>query len=394
MAVQPKATTTVSGTTKAELVERAASLVPALRNRAAQTEQLRRIPDENLADFRDTGLLQVGNPARYGGHPGVDYDTTFEILMQLARGCGSSAWCYAVWTVHNWLIGFFPLQAQEEYYATGPHTLCSSSYDAKKGRAEPEPGGYRLTGHWDFSSGCDAATWFMAGATTPAGPRFFLLPMAECEVIDTWFVSGLAGTGSKDIVVRDVFVPEHRMLDAEAAGTTDMSAWDLHQQTSYRVPMRVILGWELAAPIIGLGEAALEDFVGRIRGTTGRARSAEGVQMQLRLAEAAAEVRSAGLLHKSTVQEVLAKGERGETFSTLERARYVRDKAFVVKLCVQAVNRLFDVSGGRALYLSQHIQRIHRDTHALSHRDGFIIDFAGEAWGREVLNTDGPVSSA
>jgi len=385
MAVPTQATTTVSGMTKAELVQRAASLVPALRDRAVQTEQLRRIPEETLAAFRESGLLQAGNPTRYGGYPGVDYDATFDILMELAKGCGSSAWCYAVWTVHNWMIGFFPAQAQEEYYASGPHTLCSSSYDARKGTAEPVPGGYRLTGHWDFSSGCDAATWFMAGATTPDGPRFFLMPMAECEIIDAWFVSGLAGTGSKDVTATDVFVPEHRLLNAEAAATTDMSAWEMHRQPSYRVPMRVTLGWELAAPIIGLGEAAIEDFAERIRGTTGRARSAEGVQMQLRLAEAAAEVHSARLLHRFTVQEFMAKGERGETFSTLERARYIRDKAFLVKLCVQAVNRLFDVSGGRALHTSQHIQRIHRDTHALSHRDGFILDFAGEAWGREML---------
>ena len=165
-----------------------------------------------------------------------------------------------------------------------------------------------------------------------------------------------------------------------------------HGQTSYRVPLRVTLGWELVAPIVGLGEAAIEDFATRVRGTSGRARSAEGVQMQLRLAEAGAEVHTARLLHHSTVAEFMAKGERGESFTQLERARYLRDKSFVVQLCMQAINRLFDVSGGRALYRSQQIQRIHRDAHALSHRDGFIIDFAGEAWGKALLTTDAPLT--
>jgi 3-hydroxy-9,10-secoandrosta-1,3,5(10)-triene-9,17-dione monooxygenase len=217
-----------------------------------------------------------------------------------------------------------------------------------------------------------------------------LLPKDDCEIIDTWFASGLVGSGSKDIVAESVFVPEHRVLDANAAGSSDMSAWEMHGQTSYRVPLRVTLGWELIAPIIGFGEAAVQDFLERIRGTSGRSRSAEGVQMQLRLAEAGAEIHTARLLHNSTVKEFMSKGEKGENFSTLERSRYVRDKSFVVQLCVQAINRLFDVSGGRALYSSQRIQRIHRDAHALSHRDGFIIDFAGKAWGKEMLAGDAP----
>jgi 3-hydroxy-9,10-secoandrosta-1,3,5(10)-triene-9,17-dione monooxygenase len=228
----------------------------------------------------------------------------------------------------------------------------------------------------------------MPGARTPDGPRWFLLPQGDYQIVDTWFVSGLAGTGSKDIVVKDAFVPEHRVLNPEAAGSTDMTGWELHQQTSYRIPLRVTLGWELIAPIVGLGEAAIEDFLARIRGTSGRSRSADGVQMQLRLSEAAVEVHAAKLLHRSTVKEIWRKGEYGESFSALERARYVRDKSYVVQLCVQAINRIFDVSGGRALYKSQAIQRIHRDAHALSHRDGFILDFAGEAWGKQMLQAD------
>ncbi len=376
--------------TKAKLVDRARSFVPILRARAADTEKLRQIPDDTLADFKTSGLLQAGNPARYGGHPGVDYDDIFEIIMELGRGCGSSSWCYAVWTVHNWMLGFFSQQAQEEYYSSGPLTLCSSSYDPTKGKAGRVSGGYRISGHWDFSSGCDAASWFMLGASTEDGPRMLLVPKDECQVIDTWFVSGLVGTGSKDIVAEDVFVPDHRVLDANTAGSNDMSAWELHQQVSYRVPLRVTLGWELIAPIIGFGEAAVEDFLARLRGSGGKARSAEGVQMQLRLAEAGAEIHTARLLHNETVKEFMRKGERGESFSSLERARYLRDKSFVVQLCMQAINRLFDVSGGRALYRSQQIQRIHRDAHALSHRDGFIMDFAGEAWGKEMLTTDAP----
>jgi Acyl-CoA dehydrogenase, C-terminal domain len=156
-------------------------------------------------------------------------------------------------------------------------------------------------------------------------------------------VSSFPGTGS---------------IDANAAGSNDLSAWEARRQGSYRVPLRGTLGWELIAPVIGFGEAAVRYLLERVRGTSGKS--------------------------------FMSKGARGENFSLLERSRYVRDKSFVVQLCVQAINRLFDVSGGRALYSSQRIQRIYRDAHALSHRDGFIIDFAGEALGKEMLASDAP----
>ena len=107
--------------------------------------------------------------------------------------------------------------------------------------------------------------------------------------------------------------------------------------------------------------------------------------MRIRLAHAGAEVAAAKALFHTSIESLLDMARDGEPFSELDRARFSRDKAYVVQLCVQAVNRLFDVSGGRSLYLSQRMQRLHRDAHALSHRDGMILDFAGEDWGREML---------
>jgi 3-hydroxy-9,10-secoandrosta-1,3,5(10)-triene-9,17-dione monooxygenase len=335
-------------------------------------------------DFIDSGLLVAGNPQRYGGYE-TDYDVTHDILIELGRGDGSQAWCYAVWTVLNWAVGHFPEQAQQEYFETGPTTLCSSSFDPSKGKATRMPGGYRLTGHWDFSSGCDAASWFMPGAMGPDGPLWLLLPRGDYEIQDTWFVSGMAGSGSKDIDVRDAFVPEHRTLDPNKAGDSDLTAWEMHGRLTYRIPMRLLLIWELICPLIGIADAAVEEFVTRWTGTSGRGKSAEATQMQVRLALAGAEVDAAKALFHSSMANLLATAQRGEPYSNLARARFSRDKAFVVQLCVQAVNRLFDVSGGRSLYLSQRMQRLHRDAHALSHRDGMIVDFAGEAWAREML---------
>jgi 3-hydroxy-9,10-secoandrosta-1,3,5(10)-triene-9,17-dione monooxygenase len=385
MAVDTRSKTGAESLSREEMLARASALVRVLKERAERSEQLRQCPPETVQDFADSGLLVAGNPPRYGGYD-VDYDVTHDILIELGRGDASQAWCYAVWTVLNWAVGHFPEQAQEEYFATGPTTLCSSSFDPSKGKATKVPGGYRLSGHWDFSSGCDAATWFMPGAMGPEGPLWLLLPTGDYEIQDTWFVSGLAGTGSKDIDVRDVFVPEHRTLNPGKVGDTDMTGWNLHGRLTYRVPMRMLLIWELICPLIGIADAAIEEFVSRWKGTGGRGRSGEAAQMQVRLAIAGAEVDAAKALFHTGMKTLLSMAEQGIPYSELDKARFSRDKAFVVQLCVQAVNRLFDVSGGRSLYLSQRMQRLHRDAHALSHRDGMIIDFAGEAWGRELLS--------
>ena len=191
-------------------------------------------------------------------------------------------------------------------------------------------------------------------------------------------------------MVNDAFVPEHRVLDPEACGDTDIIAWEMHGRTT--LPSAPARHARLGADRPGhrpRRSAAIEDFVLRRRGTKGRARSAE------RRADAAASGRGGrrsahgARLYRATVGEFLAKAKRGERFSDLEKARYLRDNAYVVKLCVQAVNRLFDVSGGRALYSSTTMQRIHRDTHALSHRDGMTLDFAAVDWGRLSLQGGG-----
>jgi alkylation response protein AidB-like acyl-CoA dehydrogenase len=138
--------------TREELQRRTAALVPRLKDRVARTEQLRQIPPETVQDLVDSGLIRLGNPRRYGGLS-VEYDAAFEVSWELGRVCGSSAWCYSLWTVHNWWVGHFPAQAQEEFFASGPDTLASSALNPGRGTAEPVTGGFRLSGHWSFSSG-------------------------------------------------------------------------------------------------------------------------------------------------------------------------------------------------------------------------------------------------
>jgi 3-hydroxy-9,10-secoandrosta-1,3,5(10)-triene-9,17-dione monooxygenase len=369
--------------TREELLRRAARLVPVLKGRAAHAEQLRRMPTETVQDLIASGLIRIGNPRRYGGH-GLEMDSAYDVSWELGRGCGSTAWCYSLWAAHNWWIGHFPARAQAEFFASGADTLFSSGLNPAAGKGEPVSGGFRVSGRWAFSSGCDASTWAMVAipSARPGGLLWLLLPRADYEIVDTWFASGMRGTGSKDIVVSDVFVPSHRALDPERAGAGDWTGWEFHKRLSYRVPLRCMAGWDLAAPLVGVAQGAIDELTSRLAGTSGPGRTAESVAIQLRLAEASAEVDAARALVRHDIHEMLDRASRGESFTEMDRARYRRDKAFVARLCVRAVDRLFEGSGARAVMDSESIQRSHRDAHAAAHHQALSWDPVAEQFGR------------
>jgi 3-hydroxy-9,10-secoandrosta-1,3,5(10)-triene-9,17-dione monooxygenase len=369
-----------------ELLGRATRLVPVLRERAAETERLRQIPAETVQDLIASGLIRIGNPQRYGGHC-LELDVAHAVAWELGRGCGSAAWCYSLWTVHNWWLGHFPERVQDEFFAEGPDALFSSALNPARGKGEPIDRGMRVSGRWGFSSGCDVASWVMVAVPGPGpdGLLWLMIPRGDYEIVDTWFASGMRGTGSKDIVIKDAFVPGHRILDPNRAGDGDWTGWKLHQRLSYHVPLRCLTGWDLAAPLVGVGQGAVDEFTARLRGTAGAGRTADSVALQLRLAEASAEVDAARTIHSNAVREMLDKAARGGEFTLLDRARYRRDKAFLTRLCVRAVDRLFEAGGARAVLESDPLQRFHRDVHGAAHHAALVWDTWAEDFGRQAL---------
>ena len=367
-------------------------MVPVLKARAEQTEQLRQVLPESVAELMASGLLRVAAPVRFGG-PDLSYGLALDIAAELARGCPSTGWCYGLWAAHAWLVGYFPLEAQEEVFGPGPDLLCSSSLNAGKSDCVAVDGGFRVTGRWQFSSGCDHASWMMLGVSGIGERSWVLVPRDDCEIVDTWFVSGLRGSGSKDIVLRDAFVPHHRVLDVTSAGDSDHSGWQIHRQPRYRVPVPVLLGWDLVAPMLGIAQGMIDEFTGRLANTSGPGRTADSPAIHLRLSQATAEADAARTMMDWGISEILRKGAEGEPFTSLERARFRRDKAFITQLCLQSVNRLFDVSGGHGLFDSVPLQRYHRDAQAVAHRDGLIMDLGGQNYGRVLLGLppEGPI---
>ena len=387
-----KAKTGAESVSAPELLSRATDLLPALRERASHTEQLRRVPEESVADLLASELCRIGVPKRFGGLD-VSYGLAIDVAAELGRACPSTSWCYGLWAAHAWLVGFWPLEAQEEVYGDGPDVLCSSSLNPGRSTCEPVDG----------VTGFPAGGSFPAGAIRPAGSWWERRTSASgtgswcrARTSRSWthgLCQGLRGSGSKDIAIQNAFVPKHRVLDVNAAGMSDLSAWEIHGQGQYRVPVSTLLGWDLVGPMVGIAQGMLDEFAARLSGTSGPGRTAESPSIHTRLSQASAEVDAARTVMVQDIREILRKGEVGGPFSLLERARFRRDKAFITQQCLAAVNRLFDLSGGHGLFDSVPLQRFHRDAHAVAHRDGLIMDMGGQDYGRVLLGLppSGPI---
>ena len=372
-----------SAPSRDELLDRARALVPGFRQRAAKTEQARQCLPEAVDEILASQLNRIAVPIKWGGFE-HGYDLFLEVCAELSRGCGSTGWCYGLWGCHSGLSGHWPLQAQEEIYANGPDVLISTAGYSANARLEEVDGGYRISGVWEFSSGCDAASWVAVGGQSFAGRISMLVPKGEYEIVDNWYVLGLRGTGSKNIRIEDGFVPRHRVRTS-AIGDTDMTGWQIHGQRRYRMPWRCLIIWDLVAPMLGITQSMIDEFIARMRVGNNANRTAESQAIQIRLTNACAALDACRALMQADVREMMEQAGRGEPFSDLQRAKYDRDKAWIVHLCKDAVNSLYDVCGAHALFEDDPLQRMHRDANALPHRDGLVVDFAGENFGRVSL---------
>ena len=185
-----------------EFLGRVRALLPALRERAPRGEELRHLPPETFADFQEQGLFRVMQPKRYGGFE-LDPATFYEAVTEIGAACGSSGWIFGVVGVHNWHLALFPPQAQEDVWGADSSTQLSTSL-APTGTVERAPGGFRVSGRWSFSSGCDFCDWAVLGGIVPpsedgATPdaRTFLVPRGDYAIDDNWHVMGPAAPAAR-----------------------------------------------------------------------------------------------------------------------------------------------------------------------------------------------------
>ena len=355
-----------------EVIESVRELVPALRDRAQETEDSRVVPADSVKALEGTGFFRLLQPASFGGLE-ADPLAFYSAVRLIASACGSTGWVASVLGVHPWHVGLFPAEAQHEVWESDPATRISSSY-APTGKATAVDGGHQVSGRWSFSSGCDHATWVLLGqivtnaAGQPTDFRTFLLPRADYVIDDVWDTVGLRGTGSNDIVVSDVFVPEHRSLSFADVFKLDCPGQQLNQAPLYRLPYASVFSYSITTPIIGMATGAYDAHAAymreRVRVGWAGSKAAQDPFAQVRIAEAAAEIDGAWLALERNMTELMGYAVAGERIPIELRLRTRRDQVRGTGQAIRAVDRLFENSGGRALKAGTPIQRFWRDAHA------------------------------
>jgi 3-hydroxy-9,10-secoandrosta-1,3,5(10)-triene-9,17-dione monooxygenase len=379
---------TMIGTIALDLLADAVAAADVFATRALDTERLGRLPDENVAYLLKMSVPRLLVPQQWHGTE-VGFASVIDLVITLAHGCMSTAWCAALYAEHPWILAHFDERAQADVWGESPNVpLCMSV--AAFGRGTSVSGGLELSGTWPFVSGCDHAPWFLLstqwnvaqGDAAGARSGLCLVPRENVSIDqESWHVAGLRGTGSKSLRVEGVFVPEYRVRDSEAL----MMPPTFHRQTTaplFCQPFGGTLGLVLAAVAVGGAEGAFEIF--RRRASERVLRHQKRVQAadpaaHLDLSEAAMRIGAARLLLEDATEVVRLAGERSAELSVETLAELRVRKAFVVRLATEAVDRLFAASGGGALQESNPLQRFWRDVHA-------IHAHAGMNWSSHAQN--------
>lgn len=376
--------TPVERPTPDELVARAAAMIPTLRARGAQADKDRRIADETVADFIDAGFHLIGQPRQFGGM-GYGQDVICRVGATVARGDGTSGWLACFFAIHNMMIGMFPEAAQVEAWGDREPVICSTISTAGVLNYTPVDGGMKISGKVRFSSGIDAANWVIViGAQ-----GLILIPKADYTIDDDWYVMGMKGSGSKAVVLEDVFVPSHRIVDVATLMSGQTYGALHYEAVHYRLPFAIWSTTSHTAAILGMARGLLDLFDDRVRGRTDphtQLPAAERPGWQLRFAESAAQVEAAEALFDRIQQDFHAWGAIEGEIPVVERARVRRNIVYVTKLCVDAANRLFDGGDASAVYESNTIQRFFRDLRTAANSisqvwDEPAIQFSRVHWG-------------
>lgn len=365
------------------------AFVDRLAQRAPQAEELRRLPATTVTELTEAKLFDLLRPKRFGGQQ-ADFGELLEPVRLLAHGCASTAWTAGFFTLHNWMLALFEEQAQEDGFGSDP--FLASAPLAPTGRGTPTTGGIRLTGRWSWATGVMEGNWTIVGALCGAShsdqsgtyPALALLPAGDYRIEDVWHTDGMRATGSNDIVIEDIFVPEHRLVKVKDIYAGTAPGAQLHDASLYRWPMVPALAFLAAMPALGTAERVVEIFTQRLserviayEGTSQKNKPAA----QARLGEARVRIQALhGLITHATntIDDILTAGDR---VPRAVRADARLAAAHIVKESRAIINHLLEASGASAHFLSNPLQRAKRDVDVMSGHVIFDYDTSRELAG-------------
>ncbi|WP_406448180.1 flavin-dependent monooxygenase [Streptomyces sp. NBC_00876] len=373
-----------------EVLESVRALLPAIGKRAVTTDEARRIPDATVRELTAAGVFRMLQPVRYGGLEADPVDF-YRVVREISAVCCSTGWVASVLGVHPWQLGLFPQQAQEDVWGEDRDTRISSAY-APVGRLTPVDGGYRLTGRWSFSSGCEHASWALLGALVvgargrPVDFLTVLVPRRDYAIEDMWDVVGLRGTASNDILVESAFVPAHRVLRNYEQAQLKGPGQQINPGPLYRLPFGAIFTSAVTAPVIGAVSGGYASYVSRmkerVRLSLGGGRFTEDPFAQVAIARAASDIDATVLQMDRNLRELSELAAAEQEIPMELRLRTRRDQVRGTERAVAAIDLLFKTAGGNALRRGNPVERAWRDAHAGSVHVANDVERALAMYGR------------
>ena len=384
---------------KKQIRDRAREMVPGLRARTNETAELGRLPDATIAEMQEAGFFRIMQPARYGGFE-LDPHDFFDVQMILAEGCMSTAWVLGVVAIHNWQLGLFDDQAQQDVWGEDDATLISSSY-MPVGKVTRVDGGYRLSGHWGFSSGSKHCDWAFLGAMIPPAaegeaPDYctFLVPRSDYTIVENWNVSGLEGTGSHDITVDDAFVPAHRIHRSVDGFNCDNPGNAVNESYVFRLPFGQIFVRAVSSSSIGALKGVIDLYVNVNKDRVGLndgAKIAQDPNAQMAVAEAISIVDECQTVMMRNFDIMVEAAKAGEPLDINDRIKMRFDASLVSRKCADAINTMFICCGAQGIFKDHPLNRAWLDinagrSHVANNPFKFGRNFGGVMLGNE--NTD------
>ena len=375
---------------------RALQIAPTLRAASDRIESARSLPPDVVDVLVREGFMRLCVPRSLGG-PELHPAELVATLEALAEADGSAGWCAMIASTSSVLAAYLPPDTAKLVY--GEAGAVSGGVFAPRGIAIRTNGGFRVSGRWAFASGCTHCTWLMGGCFVegPAGRetigggvpdiRLLLFPREEAKILDTWDVAGLAGTGSHDIEVRDLFVPEGR--DVSLLGDRPRETGAL-----YAIPPFALLSVGVAAVGLGIARRAIGELAALARAKTpsfGRKSLAERPQTQSRVAETVAELAAARAGVLAAVDGAWRAATLGRALPLPERAALRASSTYAVRAAARVTAAMYDLGGGSAIYRSSALQRCLRDAHVVK-QHAMVGEGIFEVAGRVLLGVDGDTS--
>ncbi|MCU1395199.1 MAG: flavin-dependent monooxygenase [Ilumatobacteraceae bacterium] len=376
-----------------EVLDRVRELAPKLRERGAAHDDARRLVDQTVSDLRDSGVMRLMQPARYGGYE-ADPLVFYECVLAIAAADGASGWVTGVVGVHPWQLALCDDRLQHEIWGADPDTWVSSTY-MPGGLVTAADDGYRLSGRWRFSSGSDLCSWVILGTVIQdandefgLGPQV-ILPRSDYAVVDTWRTMGLRGTGSNDIVVDDAFIPSYRTVSFPSLNDGTAPGRAGNPGPLYGLTFGALFANSITAPIIGMAEGMVAEAVDFYRTRQsmafGKTLDTDPYTMAA-IGDAAREVDACRLLLMRDVGEMYEGAQAGTHPSMDDRIRARRDQVAGGRRALRAIDELFDRAGAGAIFTDSPMQRLFRDAHAARHHTALTpLEPALSGWARHAM---------